>query len=215
MKRISLILIIIVCLASIIVYCKKDTKDVEVSEDETEFLCSCPHCVIYLQPYGDFTEKEAKSLVPILKKNFDTFLEGGWEFKVNPHKELPADTYVKERDRYKAYNILKKMKQEFKSTSKKREVYIGLTHKDICTDLRGFKDFGIVGLSFCPGYVCIVSDKRISDKTQMWKPVMHEFMHAFYGSKHCPNDDPHCFMKDAKGKPNFKIQNKLCDACRQ
>jgi len=44
--------------------------------------------------------------------------------------------------------------------------------------------------------------------------ILHEFMHTYYGSKHCPNDDPTCFMKDAKGKGDFKVQDKLCNSCK-
>jgi hypothetical protein len=40
-------------------------------------------------------------------------------------------------------------------------------------------------------------------------------MHAFYGAKHCPKDDPKCFMVDAKGKGNFAIQDRLYDSCRR
>lgn len=92
---------------------------------------------------------------------------------------------------------------------------IGLTHKDICADAHNVKDYGIVGMSFSPGNVCIVSDKRLSNKSDYWKPIIHEFIHAFYGAKHCPNDDPRCLMKDAKGKGTFRIQNYLCDSCKQ
>ena len=46
-------------------------------------------------------------------------------------------------------------------------------------------------------------------------PIEPWFIHTFYGAKHCPNDDPTCFMKDAKGHGNFEIQDKLCDACKQ
>ena len=92
-------------------------------------------------------------------------------------------------------------------------VYIGITHEDICARVHGVQDYGIVGYSYSPGTVCVVSDKRLKDKSLVWKPVLHEFMHAFYGAKHCPNDDPTCYMKDAKGHGNFKIQDKLCGKC--
>ena len=38
-------------------------------------------------------------------------------------------------------------------------------------------------------------------------------MHTFYGARHCPNDDPKCIMKDAKGHGNFAIQKYLCKDC--
>ncbi len=77
------------------------------------------------------------------------------------------------------------------------------------------KNYGIMGLSYCPGNVCVVSDHRIKTKSMVWKLMLHEFCHAFYGAKHCPNDDPKCFMKDAKGKGNVEVQNWLCDSCKR
>ena len=93
------------------------------------------------------------------------------------------------------------------------EIIIGLTHKDICTDIHNIKHYGILGISYSPGNVCIISDKRINNKSLIWKTILHEFIHAYYGAKHCPKDDPTCFMVDAKGKGNLAIQNKLCNSC--
>ena len=184
--------------------CKRESTEVK------EAKSSRPHCVIYLQPYDDFTVKEAEALKPVLEKNFNKFLDGDWKFKVKSPISLPSELYVKKSNRYRALGILKDLK---KLSPKENEVFIGLSHKDICADVHGYKDFGIIGLSYCPGKVCIVSDKRLKNKSVMWKPILHEFIHAFYGVLHCPNDDPQCIMADARYRGSFKTQVKLCDAC--
>ena len=150
-------------------------------------------------------------LLPKLQKAFGEWLYGYWEFKIANPISLPKNSYVKERNRYRVTPILNYESKQLTGY----EVIIGLTHKDICTDIHGQKDYGIVGISRPLKQVSLVSDKRLKDKSLMWKPILHEFIHTFYGAKHCPNDDPTCFMKDAKGHGNFEIQDKLCDACKQ
>ena len=62
-------------------------------------------------------------------------------------------------------------------------------------------------------FVCSLT--RTFLKSDYWKPILHEFIHTFYGAGHCPDDNPKCIMKDAKGKGTFHIQDHLCDKCRQ
>ncbi len=200
------------CLLLLIIICActgKNEAQVEVQVEEEE--CLCPHAVIYLQPYDDFTKAEAKKLVPKLREEFEQWLYGEWKFKVLTPKSLPKEGFIPERNRYRAMTILKSERKNLKSS----EIIIGLTHKDICVDAHGVKDYGIVGLSMRRGQVCIASDKRLEKKSDYWKPILHEFVHTFYGSGHCPNDDPKCFMKDAKGHGRFGIQKYLCDKCMQ
>ena len=186
-------------------------KTLEAEYVEADTLCSTPQCVIVLQPYEDFSRKEVEKLLPKLQKTFDKWLYGHWKFKIANPIRLPQNSYVKERNRYRVTPILNYESKQLTGY----EVIIGLTHKDICTDIHGQKDYGIVGISRPLKQVSLVSDKRLKEKSLMWKPILHEFIHTFYGAKHCPNDDPTCFMKDAKGHGNFEIQDKLCDACKQ
>lgn len=193
------------------------TETAAQEEQETDSLmCSCPHALICIQPYDNFTKQEANKILPSLEKNFGEWLYGGWTFRILDPKPLPPESHVKVYggDRYRASTILQSLQKNPQKENGIDVVYIGLTHKDICADVHHVENYGIIGLSFSPGNVCVVSDKRLKSKSIVWKPMLHEFMHAFFGAKHCPNDDPHCFMKDAKGKGNFEIQNKLCDSCR-
>ena len=178
-------------------------------EEPSDTICSCPQCVIYLLPYDNFSKKEAEKLIPKLKSEFGKWLYGHWEFRLLEPVALPKESWVKEKNKYRVTPILNYQAR----LRKVDEVIIGLTHKDICTNIHGVQDYGIVGISRLLKGVCVVSDKRLKDKSWYWKPILHEFIHTFYGAKHCPNDDPTCFMKDAKGHGNFEIQNKLCKAC--
>ena len=189
--------------------CSNGTTKGDYIEADTQ--CSTPQCVVVLQPYEDFSRKEVEKLLPKLQEAFGKWLYGHWDFKIANPISLPKNSYVKERNRYRVTPILNYESKQLTEY----EVIIGLTHKDICTDIHGQKDYGIVGISRPLKQVSLVSDKRLKDKSLMWKPILHEFIHTFYGAKHCPNDDPTCFMKDAKGHGNFEIQDKLCDACKQ
>lgn len=75
MKNLLVLLACIICLG-----CAKKQPKEPIETDDIE--CLCPHALIYLQPYEDFTKEEAKKLVPKLQKEFDTWLDGAWEFKV-------------------------------------------------------------------------------------------------------------------------------------
>ena len=72
-----------------------------------------------------------------------------------------------------------------------------------------------MGLSHRPGHACVVSTFRLKKHSQLWKLVIHEFIHAFFGYSHCPKDNTHCIMQDAHGKNTFDKKNDLCDYCKQ
>lgn len=175
-----------------------------------EAECSCPHATIILQPYGKFSKAEVNKILPLLQENLNEYTYGSWEYKILDPISITLEKT--KNNRYRANDFLI---SQYKRIHNSSEIIIGLTHEDICTNIHNIENYGILGYSFKPGQVCIVSDKRLSNKNDIWKVVFHEFMHAYYGASHCPNDDPECFMKDAKGHGNIQIQNKLCNSCRQ
>ena len=199
----------VLCVILMTVCACTNKKDTEGNDDEIG--CSCPHATIYLQPFDNFTKAEAEKLVPKLEEEFGEWLYGGWTFKVLNPKPMPKESFVPSKNRYRAMTILKSERKNLKGD----EIIIGLTHKDICIKAHGIEDYGIVGLSLKRGQVCMASDKRLVNKSDYWKPILHEFVHTFYGASHCPNDDPKCFMKDAKGHGNFGVQKYLCDKCNR
>ena len=60
----------------------------EAMSTDADTLCPCPEATILLQPYDDFTQKEAYQLENELAKHFDDILYGTWTFKVLPTKKM-------------------------------------------------------------------------------------------------------------------------------
>ena len=52
-------------------------------------------------------------------------------------------------------------------------------------------------------------------KRDYWKVVTHEFTHTACRYSHCPDDNPLCIMKDAKGKADFSNKEIFCKTCRE
>lgn len=176
--------------------------------EQAETVCSCPPygVTINLQPYGNYTQKEAKALKAQLDVHLQPLWDGVADIEVLPVKPLPKRAYYKPRNRYRAGELLK----DLKCSNDNNVVTIGLTHCDISTTIHGHKDYGIMGYSYCPGNVCVVSSFRMKGKDDMWKCVIHEFLHS-RGLPHCENAE--CYMKDAHGKGAIYKQKGLCTDC--
>ncbi len=151
---------------------------------------------VYLQPFDNFTEKEAakvtKELEPAMSKIFPSMK---WHFEVLPGKSLPKDAYYKPRNRYLANVLLKHLK-----TPKDKYIF-GLTHKDISYKIHGYDNYGIRGLTPIGGNNSIVSDYRAKGN-EFIMVMVHEFLHGYSKAPHCKN--PECLMCDhqfRKGKP--------------
>lgn len=158
---------------------------------------ACPEVHIYLQPYGDFTQKEAKAVA----KQLDSYVSETYAayikvVRILPNRALPKTAYYKPRKRYLANKLLADLPQQ------KSPVYIiGLTHKDISYRIHGYANYGIMGLTPLGVYRSVVSDYRVKDK-EFVKMIIHEIGHGVFGAGHC--SDSNCIMCDYsyhKGKP--------------
>ena len=190
-----------------IVGCKKSADSVDF-----EPQCSCPHATIVLQPYDDFTQKEALKLKGDLEKHIDYILYGGFTVKVAANKHLSDEFLGISNTKYRADKIIGSLQDRAKQDS----IILGVTHKDICVAKKnGHTDWRVLGLSSSSKHACVVSTHRIKHKSRdLWKVAMHEFIHTFYNYPHCPKDSIHCIMKDAKGHPDFSNKANLCGYCR-
>ena len=149
--------------------------------------CTCPP-TIFLQPYDNYTQKEAKQLSKVLEKKFLELYGVEFEFEVLPNKKLSADLMNDSKSRFRADKIIDSLKKE----ASDHRIMIGLTHKDV------------------------VSDYRLKHKKRdYWKVVTHEFTHTACNYGHCPDDNPLCIMKDAKGKADFSNKVEFCKTCRE
>lgn len=184
-------------------------------------LCSCKKTeqvnstcppTICLQPYDNYTQKEAKQLSNVLEKKFLELYGVEFEFEVLPNKKLSADLMNDSKSRYRAEKIIDSLKIE----ANDHRIMIGLTHKDVSIPYKGKPDWGVLGLNIHGTYACVVSDYRLKNKKRdYWKVVTHEFTHSAWNYSHCPNDDPTCIMKDAKGKADFSNKVGFCKTCRE
>ncbi len=132
-------------------------------------------------------------------------------------KLFPAHAYYKPRNRYRADSTIKWLKQ-LKPDSVR--TIVGITNEDISVSKAEHKDYGVMGLGYSPGHVCIVSTFRPSKtatskrhlQQRMVKLVLHEMGHNF-GLPHCSNET--CFMVDAEGQMKLDQEKELCEACRK
>ena len=172
---------------------------------------TCPP-TIFLQPYDNYTQEEAKQLSKVLEKKFMELYGMEFEFEVLPNKKFSADQMNDSKSRYRADKIIDSLRKE----TGDHRIIIGLTHKDVSVPYKGKPDWGVLGLSIHGTYACVVSDYRLKNKKRdYWKVVTHEFTHTAWNYGHCPNNDPICIMKDAKGKADFTNKFGFCKTCRK
>ena len=193
-------------LSVLIVGCKNRDKSAE-DDFAGEVKCTCPPTV-YLQPYSDFSQKEAKALIPHIHRFLEDSHLPGIDIIVLPNVRLTDSLMNDSRTRYRADKMLKTIPKQT------HDAVIQLTHQDISTTYKGRADWGVLGLSYQGRRVCVVSDFRVKNKKRdYWKVVCHELSHSLMNLPHCPNDDPHCIVKDANGHPDFSNKERLCKSC--
>jgi predicted Zn-dependent protease len=173
----------------------KSRQEIESRIQEVDsFPCCCPHANIWLQPYGDFTEADARRLCHKIEEGLYKVYDWDFTIKVLPNKPLPADAYYEPRKRYLAPKLLDDL-----SKTKFPDYVVGLTHKDISTEIHGQKNYGIMGLARLGKRQSVVSDYRAKGDNFI-AVIVHEFGHCL-GADHC--QDPDCIMCDfqyLKGK---------------
>ena len=168
----------------------------------------CDETTIVLQPFDKFSDAEVLHLQQDMQQHFFPLVKTKIHIKVLKPKKLPKDCLNTAKTRYSADKCLDYLKEQ-----KDEGILIGLTHSDISTAVHGYSDYGILGYASLQNDVCMVSDHRVRNKHDLWKVVCHEFIHAYYNYGHCPNDDPTCIIKDAKGKENLPLKYHLCETC--
>jgi archaemetzincin len=179
------------------------------------FFCACknnqhnkvsktnPPVVIVL-PYTDLDTAIINTCFVDLQKQLpNIFL-----YKAIP---LPSTAFYKPRNRYRADSLI-----HFESRLMGKDtVVIGMTSKDISTTKNDIKDWGVMGLGFCPGNACVVSSFRLSAKNktaQFYKVAIHELGHT-QGLPHCPTAS--CFMRDAEGGNPLNEETSFCVSCKK
>ncbi len=205
-KLLWIIPIVIVCAVAYYLLTYRNKEPVQVVD-------SSPHyTTIFLQPLDNFTQQEAMQLQEVLEQRFRKIFNEGFEFEILPNKKLSVDLMNDSKSRYRADKIINSLKKE----ASNHRIIIGLTHKDVSVPYKGKPDWGVLGLSIHGTYACVVSDFRLKNKKRdYWKVVTHEFTHTACRYSHCPDDNPLCIMKDAKGKADFANKVSFCKTCRE
>ena len=205
-KLLWIIPIVIVCAVAYYLLTYRNKEPVQVVD-------SSPHyTTIFLQPLDNFTQQEAMQLQEVLEQRFRKIFNEGFEFEILPNKKLSVDLMNDSKSRYRADKIINSLKKE----ASNHRIIIGLTHKDVSVPYKGKPNWGVLGLSIHGSYACVVSDFRLKNKKRdYWKVVTHEFTHTACNYSHCPDDDPTCIMKDAKGKADFSNKVGFCKTCRE
>lgn len=147
-----------------------------------------------------------------MEKHWGEILDGAFEIEVLPNKQLTNDFLGETKTKYRVDKIIHALEKD----ADYHKIYIGLTHKDICRDQKnGVTDWGVLGSSIATSHACVISTYRLKNKMRdLWKLVTHEFIHTYYDYPHCPKDNTHCLMKDAKGKADYSNKNDLCNYCK-
>ncbi|PTT40291.1 Zn-dependent protease [Chryseobacterium sp. HMWF028] len=162
-----------------------------------------PAVTILIQPFKDINKETVAKVAEGIKNVYPNV-------KVLDAIDFPANTYYKERNRYRADSIIKFLNKETKDGF----VIIGLTTKDISATRGKIKDFGIMGLGYRPGKACVASNFRLNKENQdeqFYKIAIHELGHT-QGLPHCP--EKMCFMRDAEGKNPTNEETDFCKKCK-
>lgn len=181
----------------------KVTERVETASNDA-------HVKVSLLPFADFSQKETIRLKQDLEKHLSILAgEVTLEFEVLPNKPLAAEWKNNAGTRYRADKMINALAKD----ANKQHVIVGLTHKDVSVPYKGKADWGVLGLSLIPKKACVVSTFRVKNRKDLWKVVSHEFIHTCFEYQHCPDNNPKCLMKDAKGHADFSNKSTLCEKC--
>jgi archaemetzincin len=159
--------------------------------------------IIDLQPFNDLPKEYLDHVYNELKKMYS-------EVEIKKAIALPKSAWYEPRKRYRADSLI----HYLSNITTEGHLTIGLTTKDISTTNGDIKDWGIMGLGYCPGRSCVASTYRLNRAKrleQLFKVSIHELGHT-QGIPHCPVKT--CYMQDAEGKNNTDNETEFCIKCK-
>lgn len=165
---------------------------------------------VYIVSYHNYPEKELIKLQNDIQNCFDTLIP---EIIVkvnilNQKVNIPSNCWNHNNSRLRADSLIAYQKKTYSNNS----YILGVTSKDISTTCHNIQDWGILGLSYCPGKSSVISSYRVANKSLFYKVAVHELLHAF-GLPHCKNKDRSCYICDADKTPQLNKQTRLCPNC--
>lgn len=167
--------------------------------------------IIYLQPYNGFTHSEAVDVKDSLEVHFSEIMDRPFEIRILSDKTLPKDFRNHDKSGFRADSIINFEKE----LCPDKCFMIGLMHEDLFYTNKNNEERGVYGLSSMYGNVSVISTFRPGKNEDLWKLILHEFLHSYYHLGHCEKDDPHCIMQEGHGLPRLNEKNDLCDDCKE
>ncbi|OYU95203.1 MAG: Zn-dependent protease [Bacteroidetes bacterium B1(2017)] len=161
---------------------------------------------IYLQAFTNVPTKDILRLKNQLQ--FALKLDSS-HIKIVAPISLPAWALNQTKTRYRADSLLKLLNKLCPSDG----VILGICYSDISSTKGIHKDWGIMGLGYCPGKACIISNYRLKGANKLeklGKLALHEYGHT-QGLKHCSTIT--CLMRDAEGKDHLNEMTGFCESC--
>lgn len=159
--------------------------------------------VIDIQPFDDVSP----NLVKYIHQEISTICPN---IELKKGIPVPRTAFFAARNRYRADSLIDFLER----ITPNGHVVIGITSKDISATNGDISDWGVMGLSYCPGKSCVVSSFRLSKtnlQEQLFKTSIHELGHTM-GLEHCPVKT--CLMRDAKGKNTTNEEKEFCSKCK-
>lgn len=178
-------------------------------ENETKRIPSSVIARVLIQPLNDADTAS----IHFLQQGIQDSL--GAEVQILPLRNMPAHAWYAARKRYWADTVLQWLQP---LSAKRSEKILAVTGKDISTSTIKQYNWGIMGLAFQPGAVCIVSDYRLHSASvgavqrrhKLLKVALHELGHTT-GLPHCAVAT--CLMADAEGKDKTAQLTGFCNSC--
>lgn len=175
-----------------------------------------PRPVVAVQPLGTVDSLVVQKAAAGIRNFFPV------RIAILPAVDMPDSAYYRPNQRFRAEKLLVFLDSIAEDHGNEYLKVIGIASVDISTTKGDVYDWGIFGLGYMPGRVCVVSTFRLGRKKvgemlffeRLVKVVNHELGHNF-GLNHCPNQ--HCLMEDAKGtiKTVDGETGVLCPACQK
>lgn len=201
MKLLRIIFLMVA--AAFIISCNQNETAKTIKKPVHKTNINTKQITIVIQPFADKSRADLAYVTRELRKCYKKIV-------VATPIKFPGTSLNQSRTRHRADSLIHYLSKRTKEGS----LTIGLTSKDISSTKGEYKDWGVMGLGYCPGKSCIASSFRIKGTNKLeklFKVAIHELGHT-QGLPHCPVST--CFMRDAKGEDHMDEEKEFCPKCK-
>jgi len=138
---------------------------------------------ILIQPLDEVNDESIRLIQHAIADSFSVMVT------ILPKQKIPANAWYAPRKRFWADSILVWLRP---FAANRHQKVLGITGKDISTKTVRQNNWGVMGLSYVPGNVCVISDYRLQKhgttaeqvRAKLLKVALHELGHTA-GLPHC------------------------------